>query len=85
MTDLTSWSIAVLPHIAAATALLIAGIWLARRSQRSVAWFLEHHHVLDLTFRGVLTSLVGYAILLLAVIAALQPLVAVGHKQLTPE
>jgi small conductance mechanosensitive channel len=74
MTDLTSWSIAVLPHVAAAFALLVAGAWLARRSERSVAWFLERHHVLDLTFRGVLTSLIRYAILLFTVIAALQQL-----------
>jgi small conductance mechanosensitive channel len=35
---------------------------------------LEHHRVLDLTFRGVLTAVVRYSIILLTLIAALQQL-----------
>jgi small conductance mechanosensitive channel len=72
MHDLTSWMIAVLPQVAAAVVVLIAGVWIARVAERWVARFLEHHRVLDLTFRGVLTALVRYSILLLAAIAALQ-------------
>jgi small conductance mechanosensitive channel len=75
MGDLSSWALAVLPQVAAALALLIAGAWLARTAERALTRFLEQHHrVLDLTFRGVLTSLIRYAILLLAAVAALQQL-----------
>ena len=70
----TSWSIAVLPQVAAALALLIAGAWIARWAERALTRFFEHHRVLDPTFRGVLTSLSRYSILLLASVAALQQL-----------
>jgi small conductance mechanosensitive channel len=72
MPDLASWAIAVLPQLCAALLLLIAGVWIARWAERGIAGFLEHHPVLDLTFRGVLIALVRYAILLLAIVAALQ-------------
>ena len=72
MADLTAWTTAVLPHAAAALIMLIAGAWIARWAERSVATFDEHHRVLDPTYRGVLTALVRYSILLLAAVAALQ-------------
>ena len=72
MADLTSWMTAVLPNAAAALLLLIAGAWIASWAGRSVARFLEHHRVLDPTYRGVFTALVRYLILLLAAVAALQ-------------
>ena len=72
MTDLTSWITAVLPHAMAALLLLIAGVWIARWAGRSVTRFLEHHRALEPTYRGVLTALVRYSILLLAAMAALQ-------------
>ena len=71
MADLTAWTTAVLPHAAAAL-MLIAGAWIARWAERSVATFDEHHRVLDPTYRGILTALVRYSILLLAAVAALQ-------------
>ena len=74
MPDPTSWTIAVLPQVAAALALLIAGAWIARWAERSLTRIFEHHRVLDPTFRGVLTSLIRYSILLLAAVAALQQL-----------
>jgi small conductance mechanosensitive channel len=74
MIDLASWTMAALPQVAAALFLLVAGAWIARWAERSVAGFLLHHRVLDLTFRGVLTSLTRYSILLLAAAAALQQL-----------
>ena len=74
MADPTSWTIAVLLQVAAAVVLLIAGAWIARWAERSTTKFFEHHRVLDLTFRGVLTSLIRYSILLLEVVAELQQL-----------
>src|SRR4029077_4599789 len=74
MPDPTSWTIAVLPQVAAALALLIAGAWIARWAERSLTRFFEHHRLLDPTFRGVLTPLIRYSILLLAAVAALQQL-----------
>jgi small conductance mechanosensitive channel len=74
MPDPTSWTIAVLSQVAAALALLIAGAWIARWAERSLTRIFEHHRVLDPTFRGVLTSLIRYSILLLAAVAALQQL-----------
>ncbi len=72
MADPTSWMTAVLPNAAAALLLLITGAWIASWAGRSVARFLEHHRVLDPTYRGVFTALVRYSILLLAAVAALQ-------------
>jgi small conductance mechanosensitive channel len=74
MADPTSWTIAVLPQVVAALALLIVGAWIARWAERSLTRFFEHHRVLDPTFRGVLTPLIRYSILLLAAVAALQQL-----------
>ena len=36
MPDPTSWTISVLPQVAAALALLIAGAWIARWAERSL-------------------------------------------------
>jgi len=74
MTDLWSWFIALLPQVIGAAVLLLAGLWLARWVERVLTRLFDQHRLLDLTFRGVLTTLVRYSILLLAVIAALQQL-----------
>lgn len=72
--DLSSWLVALLPQVIVAISLILVGLWVARGLERVVTNFLDHHQVLDLTFRGVITALVRYSILLLAVIAALQQL-----------
>jgi small conductance mechanosensitive channel len=72
MASFSPWLITVLPQVVAAIILILVGLWLARWVERVVINFLDHHQVLDLTFRGVITSLVRYSILLLAVTAALQ-------------
>jgi small conductance mechanosensitive channel len=72
MAELTSW--VVWPQAIAALLFVFAGVWLARWAQRSIGRLLDHQHLLDPTFRGILTALVRYAILLLAGIAALQQL-----------
>jgi small conductance mechanosensitive channel len=74
MTDLWSWFIALLPQVIGAAVLLLAGLWLARWVERVLTRLFDQHRLLDLTFRGVLATLVRYSILLLAVIAALQQL-----------
>ena len=71
MVDLSSW-MAVLPQVVTALILILLGLWLARRVEHVLANLLDQHQVLDLTFRGVLTALARYSILLLALIAALQ-------------
>ena len=73
MVDLSSW-MAVLPQVVTALTLILLGLWLARRVEHVLANLLDQHQVLDLTFRGVLTALARYSILLLALIAALQQL-----------
>ena len=73
MVDLSSW-MAVLPQVVTALILILLGLWLARRVEHVLANLLDQHQVLDLTFRGVLTALARYSILLLALIAALQQL-----------
>jgi small conductance mechanosensitive channel len=73
MVDFSSW-MAVLPQVVTALTLMLLGLWLARRVEHVLANLLDQHQVLDLTFRGVLTALARYSILLLALIAALQQL-----------
>lgn len=72
MADFTPWAVAALPQIIVALLLLLAGIFLARWSERAVVGFLQRHRGLDLTFRGLIVALVRYSILLLAVLAAMQ-------------
>jgi small conductance mechanosensitive channel len=72
VTDLRWFSLAVLLPLLTALILLVAGIWIARWAERSVSRFLDRHRVVDLTFRGVVTALVRYSIIVLAAIAALQ-------------
>lgn len=74
MPDLTDWAVAVLPKVIVALLILAVGVWLARWAVRAFLRLLEHHRVVDPTFRGVLTALVRYSILLLAALAALQQL-----------
>jgi small conductance mechanosensitive channel len=74
MMDFSSWLLAILPQVMAAIILILLGLWIARGLERIVTNFLDQHQVLDLTFRGVITALVRYSILILAVIAALQQL-----------
>jgi len=74
MVDFSSWPVAVLPQVVAAIILILLGLWVARVLERIITNFLDRHQVLDLTFRGVITALVRYSILVLAVIAALQQL-----------
>ena len=74
MVDLSSWLVALLPQVIVAIILILVGLWAARGLERIVNSLLDHHQVLDLTFRGVIITLVRYSILLLATIAALQQL-----------
>jgi small conductance mechanosensitive channel len=74
MVDVPSWIIALFPQVVAAIVLVLLGLWSARWLERVVTNFLRQHQVLDPTFRGVLSALLRYSILLLALIAALQQL-----------
>jgi len=74
MIDVSSWLWIALPQIAAAVLLIVAGLLIARWAERALARFLDRHRLLDLTFRGAVTALVRYSIVLLALIAALQQL-----------
>jgi small conductance mechanosensitive channel len=74
MSELPSWLAVLLPQVIAALLLAIAGLWLARLGESALARFLDRHRLLEPTFRGILTALVRYSILMLAVIAALQQL-----------
>jgi len=72
MTDVPDWMVAVFPQLLAALVIIAVGLWLARWVERAAANFLDHHHVLDRTFRGVVIALLRYSVLLLALTAALQ-------------
>jgi small conductance mechanosensitive channel len=74
MVDVSSWLLAVVPQVVAAIVLMLLGLWAARGLERVVTKLLDQHQVLDLTFRGVISALIRYSILLLATIAALQQL-----------
>ena len=74
MLDYSTGIVALLPQLMVAIVLVLAGLWLARWVEKAVTNFLDHHQVLELTFRGVIIALVRYSILLLAVTAALQQL-----------
>jgi small conductance mechanosensitive channel len=74
MVDVSSWLLAVVPQVVAAIVLMLLGLWAARGLERVVTKLLDEHQVLDLTFRGVISALIRYSILLLATIAALQQL-----------
>src|SRR5258706_14315259 len=74
MPDFPAWAGGVLPQIVAALLLLVGGLWIARWAERAFIGLLERHRIVDPTFRGVLTALVRYSILLLAVLASLQQL-----------
>jgi small conductance mechanosensitive channel len=74
LVDLGAWASATLPHVLAAALLLIAGLWIGNWAGRTIAHVLERQVWLDLTFRGIVSTLVRYAIILVAVIAALQQL-----------
>jgi len=74
MVGFWSWLVALLPQVVIAILVLLVGLWLARWLERVVTNFLDRHHVLDLTFRGVITALVRYSIWLLTLMVALQQL-----------
>jgi small conductance mechanosensitive channel len=74
MIDPSPWITAVAPQVIAAIVMLFAGLWLARWLEGALTDFLDRHRLVDPTFRGVLTALVRYSILLLVLTAALQQL-----------
>src|SRR5262245_22384808 len=74
MPEIPTWVVAVLPQIVAALLLVVGGVWLASWAERAFVRLLERHHIVDPTFRGALTALVRYSILLLALLASLQQL-----------
>jgi small conductance mechanosensitive channel len=74
MADLSAWAASLLPQVLAALLIITTGVIGARWAESALTRLLEHHQVLDLTFRGVIKALARYGILLLAIIAALQQL-----------
>jgi len=65
-----AWASSVIPQIAAALALILAGHWLARATERALGRLLDRQLGSDPTLRGVLGSGARYAVLLLFLVAA---------------
>lgn len=74
LSALTAWAAIALPHFIGALALLVVGWWLAGRAERAVDAVLDRQSRIDLTLRGILSSLVRYAILIVVVVAVLAQL-----------
>jgi small conductance mechanosensitive channel len=68
---LTTWAAQALPQLIAAIVLSIAGVWLSGWLSRQVGKLVDRERRIDPTLRGVLTSLVRYAILLIVAVAVL--------------
>jgi small conductance mechanosensitive channel len=66
-----AWLVSAVPQVAAALALVIAGSWLSRVSERALRSMMDRQLAGDPTLRGVLGSGVRYAVLLLFVVAAI--------------
>lgn len=71
VTKFALWGLSLLPSLLAAAVLLAGGWWIAGRAERGVVRLLNGQSRFDPTLRGVISSLVRYAILILVVIAVL--------------
>jgi small conductance mechanosensitive channel len=71
LSALAAWAAIAVPHFIGALALLVVGWWLAGRAERAVCVVLDRQSRIDLTLRGMLSSLVRYSILIVVVIAVL--------------
>jgi small conductance mechanosensitive channel len=74
LSTLAAWAAVALPHFVGALVLLVVGWWIAGRAERAVCAVLDRQSRIDLTLRGILSSLVRYAILIVVVIAVLAQL-----------
>lgn len=68
---MTAWAAQALPQLIAAILLLIVGVWLSGWLSRQVGKLVDRQQRIDPTLRGVLTSLVRYAVLLIVAVAVL--------------
>lgn len=66
-----AWLMSAVPQVAAALALIIAGSWLSRVSERALRRIMDRQLAGDPTLRGVLGSGVHYGVLLLFIVAAI--------------
>ncbi len=74
LSALTAWAAIALPHFIGALVLLVVGWWIAGRAERATCAVLDRQSRIDLTLRGIVSSLVRYAILIVVVIAVLAQL-----------
>ncbi|KAB2884799.1 MAG: mechanosensitive ion channel family protein [Pseudorhodoplanes sp.] len=71
VTKFALWAASLLPNLVTAIVLLVAGWWIAGRAEQGVIRLLNGQSRFDPTLRGVISSLVRYAILIMVVIAVL--------------
>ncbi len=69
-----TWAATFLPRLAVAIAVLVIGVFLAQWAARAVAATFRETHGVDETARPVLAAAARYAVLVLAIIAALSQL-----------
>lgn len=62
VTKFALWGLSLLPSLLAAAVLLAGGWWIAGRAERGVVRLLNGQSRFDPTLRGVISSLVRYAI-----------------------
>jgi len=71
VTSLMAWAAQALPNVLAAALLLAAGLWLSGWAARTLGRLVDRDSRFDPTLKGVLTSLVRYAIVIIVLIAVL--------------
>ncbi|MFM1814374.1 MAG: Small-conductance mechanosensitive channel [Pseudomonadota bacterium] len=71
---LYAWVAAIIPNLAAAVLLVVAGLWFSRWASRSVAQLIDANPRIDPTLKGVLSNIVSYAIFVVVLIATLSQL-----------
>jgi small conductance mechanosensitive channel len=71
LAQLTAWALVVVPSFLGAIVVLILGWWFAGWAERAVRRMLERQVGVEVTLRGVISSIVRYAILVMVLVAVL--------------
>lgn len=72
LSELAAWAAITVPNLAIAVLIFVAGWWLAGRAQRSVSKLIEVQPNIDSTLRGIISSLVRYAIITVVLVVVLE-------------
>jgi small conductance mechanosensitive channel len=73
-TTAVNWATVAVPRVVGAIALLVVGWWLAARAKNAITRLLNGQRHVDPALRGIIASLVRYAILIVVLVAVLAQL-----------